>query len=108
MTVEQPDVVDFVARDAEAKTLLLVVSDHLAWDDIKQHLYSLQEKLNCYFAFIESGELAAKYPEAVDHKIRIEIVLKHAPPSAATWFFEKTRAVSEAANLSLNWRVLEL
>jgi hypothetical protein len=108
MTVEQHDVVDFVAKDAATRTFLLVISDHLPWDEINDHLFCLQEKLNCYFGFIESGELVKKYPDAAGHKIAVEIVLEHTPPDAAVWFFEKVRDASEAAGLSLTWRVLEL
>jgi hypothetical protein len=108
MTVEQPDVVDFVARDGATKTILLVVSDHLVWDEVNEHLFCLQEKLNTYFRFVESGELAEKYPDIADHKITIEIVLEHSPPDTANWFFEKARGASEAAGLALTWRVMEL
>jgi hypothetical protein len=108
MTVEQHDVVDFVAKDATTGTFFLVISDHLPWDETNEHLFCLQEKLNCYFGFIESGELAKKYPDTAGHKIAIDIALEHAPPDTAIWFFDKARDASEAAGLALTWRVLEL
>jgi hypothetical protein len=108
MTVEQHDVVDFVARNPDKKITALVISDHLSWDNVNEHLLCLQEKLNCYFRYVQSGELIEKYPDALNDKVAFEIVLEHSPPDAAFWFFEKARATTEAAGLALSWRVLEL
>lgn len=96
MTVEQHDVVDFVAIDP-AKTLLLVISDHLPWEEVNEHLWQLQEKLNCYFAFVESGQLYKEYPHTVGLDIVIKILLMHAMPEEARWFFDRTAAVIEEA-----------
>ena len=105
MTVEQHDVVDFVTRDPVTKIFSLVISDHLGWDEVNEHLFCLQEKLNCYFRFIESGELTQKFPDAADQKVAIAIALKHDIPETAAWFFEKARQASEAAGFALNWHV---
>jgi hypothetical protein len=96
MTVEQHDVVDYVGI-SPTKTLLLVISDHLPWDEANEHLWQLQEKLNRYFAFIESGELYEKFPQAVGLEIVIKVVLKYAVPETARWFFDRLATVIEEA-----------
>jgi hypothetical protein len=60
MTVEQHDVVDFISVNAGGD-VVLTVSDHLSWDRVNEHLFCLQEKLNCYLRFVESGEIIASY-----------------------------------------------
>jgi hypothetical protein len=42
VTVEQHDVVDFTAIDP-GKTVFLVISDHLPWDEINEHLWQLRK-----------------------------------------------------------------
>jgi hypothetical protein len=45
------DTVDFTHVEPGGSAVL-TVSDHLPWDNIDQHLYCLQEKLNTYLRFI--------------------------------------------------------
>lgn len=52
MTIEQPNVVDIVARDGPEGTTRLIISDHLPWES--DHLVTLQAKINTYLAFLES------------------------------------------------------
>ena len=62
MTIDQTGVVDFIGIDT-AGNVRLTISDHLEWDvNTKEHLFQLQEKLNCYLAFVESGEILETYP----------------------------------------------
>jgi hypothetical protein len=105
MTIEQPDVVDFILVEPESDTVL-TVSDHLPWDDEKEHLLRLQEKLNAYVRFIESGELYQKWPDAQGRPITIEVVLKHAVPQDSLWFFEKAAAAIMGAGYKLKVRAL--
>jgi hypothetical protein len=60
-----------------------------------------QEKLNCYFAFVESGQLYEHYPHAAGLDIVIRIFLMHAMPEEARWFFDRTAAVIEEAGWDL-------
>lgn len=62
MTIEQLDKVDVIANDNEK--VILVISDHLEWDDQNEKLLLLQDKLNLYLSFIESGEIFEQYPIA--------------------------------------------
>ena len=62
MSVEQTNVIDLLVVDKDGNLLLTIVDDS-EWDDDGEHAYLLQEKLKRYLAFVESGELASKYPE---------------------------------------------
>lgn len=62
---------------------MLTISDHLDWDNEQGHLRTLQEKLNLYLAFIESGELLVKYPQAAGRHRRIDVVFRVQPAGEA-------------------------
>jgi hypothetical protein len=77
MTVEDIDKVDRLAFNRKNGDVLLVISDHLDWDENEgEHLLALQGKLNTYLEFVESGQLYAKYPRAVGKKIIFYVVGK--------------------------------
>ena len=67
MAVDNPNVVDGVAIDKDRNALCLLLTDHLAWEgkdalDEYEHLKLLQEKLNAYISFLESGQYKESYP----------------------------------------------
>lgn len=63
MSVENPNVIDIIHTDKDGGHVTLTVTDHLEWGD-GEHLLKLQDKLNKYLAFVESGEIFEKYPGA--------------------------------------------
>jgi hypothetical protein len=66
VTVEHVDKIDFVTGEQKTGDMILTISDHLDWDeDEGEHLLVLQNKLNTYLEFIESGQIYAKVPQAV-------------------------------------------
>ena len=44
--------------------LALMIADHLDWENELQHLTLLQDKINAYVSFIESGQIYSVYPDA--------------------------------------------
>ena len=64
MAVDNPNVIDAIGTDQTTGEVVLTISDHLEWDDRNEHLLILQEKINRYIGFIETGELREKYPGA--------------------------------------------
>ena len=105
MPVDNPNMVDIVATREDLDEVLLVIADHLEWHEVDKHLLTLQEKINRYLAFIESGELLRKYPNAAGKKVRIDVALKHPLPPDGEQFFERARGIVEGAGFRLSWRV---
>jgi hypothetical protein len=63
MSNDQTNSVDFATVDEASGDLWLTISDHLPWDqDEGSHLTFLQNKLNLYLRFVETGEVFKKYP----------------------------------------------
>jgi hypothetical protein len=105
VAVDQHEVVDFAGIDTQGNAAL-TVSDHLPWTDVNHHLYHLQEKINGYLRFIDSGEIYEKFPELRSRPIVIDIVLKYPSPTEALWFFTKSAAAIEGAGFRLSVRGL--
>jgi hypothetical protein len=103
MSIEEPQKIDIVATRPGSKEVRLVITDHLPWSSEGTHLLLLQEKLNTYIAFVESGQLlkltSPKVP--LDPEIIVVIVAKHPPTSAAETFLERVKEVLSGIGIGL-------
>lgn len=108
MTIEDAGVVDIVGTDRQTGAVVLTISDHLDWRDGASHLATLQDKINAYLQFIESGELEQSYPNAKDREVRIELVSKHEPSSEGEEFLRKAEAILTGAGIGFRQRTLTL
>jgi len=93
MSVVETDVIDAIGLEKEAQRVFLSIVDSLVWDAENVHLYTLQEKINTYLYFIESGELEKALPDGKGFDIAIELILKHMPSDQAITFFDKTTQI---------------
>ena len=107
MTIEQGDVIDFSSIDKASGDLWLTISDHLPWEEMeREHLVLLQNKLNAYLRFIESGEIFGEIPNANGRNIVINISSKFPMTKMANLFFQKARAKMEDAGIHLRHEVM--
>lgn len=93
MSVVDTDSIDAIGMEKEVKRVFLSIIDSLVWDNDDVHLFTLQEKINTYLYFIESGELLKALPDAAGFDIAIELILKHMPSDQAVTFFDKTSQI---------------
>lgn len=56
MSVKNPWIIDAISINQNADAVL-TISDHLLWGARNEHLVILQNKINVYLGFIESGEI---------------------------------------------------
>jgi hypothetical protein len=77
-------VVDLVAYfESKPGPVTLIIVDHLPWADIdgdgfeREHAWLLQEKINTYLAFIETGQLVSEYPAVAGKDIVIKIIANY-------------------------------
>lgn len=105
MTVENRDVVDIIGIDDKTGEVILTVSDHLDWSRRTEHQLVLQKKFNAYLAFVESGEIVERYPDAKDKPIAFRVVFKFRPDIEGQRFLERARAVVESAGFKLRWEL---
>ena len=105
MSIEQTDLIDIISIDRLTGETILTISDHLDWSDSEAHLLLLQNKLNRYLAFVESGEIFRSYPKAKDRPIVFTVVFKFRPNEEGRAFLDKVRPIVESAGITLLGKV---
>jgi len=90
MSIEQTKIIDFISITPEG-SVVLTISDHLSWDVSNQHLLLLQDKLNSYLSYIESGEIYSSYPNSKGRDILIRVMIKYPPKGDALEFLERAK-----------------
>ncbi len=112
MTVKQTGTVDWLGLEKGTGSIILTVVDDLDWANETDHLLALQEKLNAYLAFIESGEVFDRLLDTVgrqvarDTPIKVSILAKYPIASKAEAFLEHARGAFEGAGFSLVHKVV--
>jgi hypothetical protein len=102
MSVDQTNIVDFISINSSGN-VVLTISDHLEWDNEGRHIYILQEKLNKYLAFIESGEILTQYPEAKNRPVIISIVALNQPGILGKEFLTRARSIIEDSGIGFHF-----
>ena len=105
MTVEQLKIVDMIGIDARTGEVILTICDHLSWSGCLEHLETLQEKINRYLAFVESGEMLAGYPDGADRPIVIKVDFKYKPNHSGRKFLHDAGQIIESAGFTLRYEV---
>lgn len=82
MAIDNPNTIDGIAIDRERNALVLLLTDHLAWIGPEapsefDHLKLLQDKINAYVSFLESGQFKERYPDEDFSMAVVEIHFKH-------------------------------
>lgn len=77
MSVVDNRTVDGIALTENKTEIILLITDHLDWEDEYEHLTLLQEKINAYVSFIEEKQYVKIYPcESIAYSL-IEIHFLH-------------------------------
>ncbi|WP_137940222.1 DUF6572 domain-containing protein [Chitinivorax sp. B] len=105
MSVEDSNVIDLIGIN-EVGEVILTISDHLEWpEEIENHHFLIQEKINSYLAFVEGGEINESYPNAVGKDIKIRLICKFHPNGLAIEFLSKICEVIKNAGFLFEWEV---
>ncbi len=107
MSVEQINVIDAIGVETESGKVVLTISDHLDWTDGETHLQILQEKINTYLGFVESGELVESYPDAEGRTVVIDIVSKFPLIKTGEDFFLKVSEIMAVSGFELRIHILD-
>jgi hypothetical protein len=103
MSVDETDKIDLLVTDREKTHVLLVITDHLDWEEFDEefHLELLEDKLNAYLHFIKDGELVKMRPDLEGLPITIRVDAKYPPSSEATKFYRQAGPMVAEAGASL-------
>ncbi len=104
MSITEQNQIDSIG--IEKDSVILTISDHLEWSDIQEHLQMLQNKLNKYIEFIESGQIRTDYPQSIDQCVIIRIVCLNEYPMEGSDFINKVMPVLKSIRVSIEQQVL--
>lgn len=108
MSVLDIDKIDGLGIDSNDNTLVFLISDHLPWESAEyEHLQLLQQKINSYIRFIQSGEYKKHYPEKNFEKFRIEVGFKHFYTDNVITFFALANSRIKSLNIDLKYKVVK-
>jgi hypothetical protein len=105
MSLDNIEMVDAVGTENGTNTVVLSIMDSWDWEDQQKHLAALQDKLNAYFGFVESGQIYEAYPEATGKSLRIDIISRYPMPEAGHGVLAKASDVASKLNMSITQRV---
>jgi hypothetical protein len=104
MSLDHTNVIDAIGTETDG-TIVLTIIDGWDWSDPLDHLAALQDKLNTYFAFVESGELLVEYPSAANQPVRIELVSRLPIPKEAVALLEQADRVAAQLDVRVSQRI---
>ena len=102
MSIEQKNTIDIIAADKDSAEVRLFITDHLPWDEsAPDHLLMLQDKINTYLSYIESGEILERYPFANEKSIIIQVLGKFQLNPIVERFYKSAAEQIKAAGFEL-------
>ncbi len=101
MSVDNSRIIDVIGTSKCGERVILTITDHLEWGE-QEHLLILQQKLNTYLAFIESGEIFDSYPQACGKSVEIQVITKYQPDEIGLSFFRICADVIQKAGFVFN------
>ncbi len=104
MTIEQTDKIDFIGTLPNDLGVELTISDHLEWDGENKKLVLIQNKLNAYLEFIESGQIYIEYPDAKGKDLFISLVSKHSSNQEGKNFLSQVAKVTSEYGVVFKYR----
>lgn len=107
MSIVQTDKIDFIGIEKKSNNVILTISDHLDWSEPKKHLFLLQEKLNNYIVFFESGQIEEIYPKSKGKKLVIEIIGQNPLSEDGTIFLAKVTQIIKPLGVTLKFKLFE-
>jgi hypothetical protein len=102
MAIEQKGIVDIISIPPDSHVAALIISDHLPWDNtVGNHALLLQEKINEYVGFIESGSIYEARPDLIGRRLIIKVIAKYALSPEGVEFVAKAKDFLASAGFVL-------
>jgi hypothetical protein len=91
MSISELDRIDLIGTRPDGNIVKLAVADNLPWNDVGAHSRLLQDKINAYIAFVESGQLKETRhpPIPANPVVRIVLAAQYTPPPEARPFLAR-------------------
>ncbi|BFH17416.1 hypothetical protein WJ0W_002167 [Paenibacillus melissococcoides] len=105
MPLQNTNEIDVLSLNEETGVVSLGIIDSLSWDDEERHLLLLQEKLNVYLSFIESGEIYTSYEGSEGKEFEIKIFFKYQLPDSCKNFLNQVKEIISAAGFYFTYQI---
>lgn len=105
MSVEESTIIDAIGSDLDGREVTLLITDHLSWDNESEHLLKLQDKINAYVRFVESGELYEKHKEYLEMNAVIEIAFQHRINEKGIWFIDQVKSALSPIGIGIRYTI---
>ncbi len=105
MSINDINSIDMMGQCRETGKVILTLIDDMNWLDELSHLLKLQEKLNAYLAFVESGQIFEEESNFKDKVIKIEVCMKYKPTNNAEEFLDNVKDIILKAGFEFEYYV---
>ncbi len=103
MTIESTSQIDILTVRESLGQIQLTISDHLPWEQ-SDKLLLIQQKVNHYLAFIESGEMESQHPKSATLTPVLKLISLYPPQSTDLEFLKQVQAIIEDAGYGFGWQ----
>jgi len=106
MALENPRLIDAIGIETATGYAVLTIVDSWEWSDESAHLCALQDKLNAYFEFIESGQILESYPNAQNRQVVVDIITRCVPSLSGDKLIKHAMAVASQIKVIVRHQTL--
>lgn len=106
MALLDSDTVDAISINPAGEVVLNLI-DEMPWGE-GEHLVLLQDKINAYIRFVESGEIFESYPKAKDKNIVFKIISKFKIDDQGLGFIEKLKPILSDINIAVRYELFDI
>lgn len=105
MPLQKTNELDCIGIDKKTGMVTLAIIDSLDWSNEEEHLLLLQEKINVYLSFIESGEVYSVYEHATGREFEIKVHFKNEIPPVCEEFLRIAGKIIAEAGFILTHKI---
>ena len=106
MAIDDPTTIDSMGIDKVTGEVVMMISDHLSWDDELAHFRVFEDKINAYLRFANNGQLSEQLPRSEGRKRRIDLIYKYKPTPSASQVLDRAKADLETRGISFCYKPL--
>lgn len=105
VTIENTKSIDSIGVHKNTGKVILKIFDHLDWANEYDHLILLQDKVNTYLHFLESGEVYQAYKDAQGREFVISVDFAVPPSSNVLKFLDTAAKIALDAGFELEYKL---
>lgn len=105
MSVTTKDTIDGMGMTKDETGLVLLIGDHLGWEDEKKHLRLLRDKIASYMNFLQSGQYKRICQVKSIHSYIIEIHFVNEIPRSADLELQEVQDECAKEDISLHYTI---